>query len=136
MRTPSDVFEFMCPDHDQIWTYDGTRWCCIRKSSEGIRYRESGIVPLPVEEMAAMTGLTWIYFCTLTGLVEPLISKEQRNALVASRSPEQIEREAIRVAEMEDDRKQQVECLIGHSFDPLGRLMTEAITTSSWEDSN
>ena len=117
MRTPHDVFEDMCPLHDQIWTYDGTRWRCIRKSLEGERYtRTDGPVPLPVEEMAAITGLVWVYFCTITGHTEPLITKRQRASLVASRTPEQLKHEELRVARMEEDRKRHSDCFIEHIF--------------------
>jgi hypothetical protein len=117
MRTPYDVFEDMCPVHDQIWMFDGQRWRCIRKSTKGERYTEpSGVVPLPVEEMAAITGLVWVYFCTITGHTEPLISKEQRASLVASRTAEQIEHEKLRLAAMDKEREQHVECFLDHMF--------------------
>lgn len=117
MRTPHDVFKDMCPVHDQIWTYDGTRWQCIRKSADGQRYTSSdGLVPLPVEEMLTITGLEWVYFCTITGHTEPLISKRQRASLLASRTPEQIQQEELRLSRMMEERNQHADCFVEHIF--------------------
>lgn len=124
MQTPKEAFDEMCACHGEIWARTENGWSCIRKSEQGTRSVHWDIQPpLVVVDLLNHTGCTFALFSTLSGYLELLVSKAARTKLEQEHTPEQLAREAARLAKQRVDRQKVIDAIKHTAEGALDREM-------------